>query len=224
MSLVLSKYSIGDSSPYRRVCVLEGEVKRTNIYYHKMRSNEKYILNPCENIVTIFFLLSGKATFLSANKEYKYDEKAVYVNLPQEKVEILTQGESELIEIKWPKLGDLDKNKFPYTQKYYKATQYRDACKSEKSISRMIVDWDLIPGFAFGSVETEGYDIVSKHCHPDKDQIFFSFKENNIKLLINDDEVMYDSKCFVHIPLASDHGVKVEKNSKAHYLWIDFEV
>ena len=224
MSLVLTKYSIEESTQYRRVSVLDGEVKRANIFYHKIRRDEKYILEPCEDIVSIFFLLSGEVIFSSGNSEYKYNEKAVYINLPQEKVEIQTLRESELIEIKWPKLGNLDKTKFPYTQKYLDATQYRDACKSEKSISRMIVEWDLIPGFAFGSVETEGFDIVSKHSHPDKDQIFYSFSDNRVKLLIDEDEVLYEPNCFVHIPLASNHGVKVEEGNRANYLWADFEI
>lgn len=224
MSLVLNKYSIGEISPYRRVSVLDGEVKKTNLYYHKIKSNEKYILEPCEDVFTIFFLLSGNATFLSSNKEYEYFEKGVFINLPHEKVDVVTQSESELIEIKWPILGDFDSKEFPYTQKYIDAPQYRDASKSEKSISRMIIPSSLIKGFSMGSVETEGEDMVAPHCHPTQDQIFYSFSENHIKLLINDEEAAYGPNCFVHIPLASNHGVKVEQGYKAEYIWIDFEV
>jgi hypothetical protein len=224
MSLVLNKHSIGGDSSYRRISVLDGEVKEAKLYYHRMNNSEKYVSESCENVVTIFFLLSGNVSFCTKKAKYSFSEKAVYINLPQEEVEIQTHMDSEIIEVKWPKLGPLDSNKFPYAQNYINATQYRDACKSEKSISRMLIDWDLIPGFALGSVETEGFDIVSKHCHPDKDQIFFSFDENSVKLLIDEDEEAYEHNCFVHIPLGSNHGVKVETGNKAHYLWMDFDV
>ncbi len=224
MSLKLSKYTIGESLPYGVSEVLQGEVKGTSLYFHKMKQNEKYVLTPFSNSISIFFLIKGNVTFISENKEYRYDEKAIFVNSPDKQVEIISQDYSEVLEIKWPLLNQLDLDKFPFTQKYVNATQYRDACKSDKSISRMLIDWSMIPGFAMGSVETEGYDIVCKHSHPTKDQIFFSFEESNFLLLINDSEYSYEANCFVHIPLASDHGIKVENSNKAHYLWMDFDV
>lgn len=224
MSLNLSKFTIGENLPYGVIEVLKGEVDGASLYFHKMKENEKYELKAVTDIISIFFLIKGDVTFFSCNKEYRYDEKAIFVNSPDNKVEIISQESSEVLEIKWPLLNQLDKDKFPYSQSYINATQYRDACKSDKSISRMLIDWSMIPGFAMGSVETEGYDMVCKHSHPSKDQIFFSFEESNCSLLIDNDEYSYEANCFVHIPLASDHGIKVENSDKAHYLWMDFDV
>jgi hypothetical protein len=67
---------------------------------------------------------------------------------------------------------------FPHIQIYRNAKHYRDRNKSEKTISRAVIEQRIIPRFAFGSVETYGVDAVKSHDHPMLDQYFFSFPEN----------------------------------------------
>ena len=50
----------------------------------------------------------------------------------------------------------------------------------------MIVDADILPRFAMGSVETYGDDRVEKHAHPGIEQFFFNFEESNMIVMIDD--------------------------------------
>jgi hypothetical protein len=80
----------------------------------------------------------------------------------------------------------------------------------------------MIPRFAMGSVETYGDDLIGQHTHPLLDQFFFSFPENDMDLLIDDFSLNMKGDTLLHIPLGSNHGVRVAGKQCAHYLWIDF--
>ena len=224
MNITLNKQIIGDSVPYGRVEILKNEVEKAKVYFNKLKSDTRTFIDESNENITILFLNEGSASFKSNDKTFEYKEKAVFVSLPTSKVEISAKSDCQIIEIKWPILASLNKDNFPYTKAYLEAEHYRDASKSDKTISRMIIPNTIIPGFSLGSVQTTGIDGIGQHCHPTQDQIFFSFDNNDINLLINDDIATLESNTFVHIPLASNHGVKVEKGKAAHYLWVDFAV
>jgi hypothetical protein len=224
MNCILNKQSIGDNVPYGRVEILKNEVKKSEIFFNKLKENETLTLNEDRDTITVFFLYKGNASFKSNDDEFEYNEKAVFVTLPEYKVEVLAKSECQIVEIKWPVLRAINKDDFPYTKAYLDSEQYRDASKSDKTISRMIIPNTIIPGFSLGSVQTTGIDRIAQHCHPLQDQIFFSFDNNDINLLIDDEIKSLESNTFVHIPLASNHGVEVEESKVAHYLWVDFEI
>lgn len=112
----------------------------------------------------------------------------------------------------------------PYFIRYDDAVCYKEDCKSEKTVSRMLLPEGLIQNLAIGSVETSGPDAVAAHEHPFCDQLFFSFEENKMNVEIEDLSVPMEGNVLLHIPLGSSHGVDVPKSGYAHYLWIDFIV
>lgn len=223
MNRKLKKNTMASSTCHGKTKVLENEVQNASISYNKLKKNENYLVDDTNN-VTILFLNKGNATFKSNHQIFDYNEKAVFVTNPKYKVEVIAKTECEVIEIEWYTEKPLDENNFPYTRAYLNCKHYRDASKSDKTISRMVIPNDIIPGFSLGSVQTTGVDRIGKHCHPTQDQIFFSFDNNDIKLLIDDDVATLEENTFIHIPLASSHGVEVDDKKVAHYLWVDFEV
>lgn len=96
---------------------------------------------------------------------------------------------------------------------YSLSKQYKDRNKSEKTISRVMLEQRNIPRFAMGSVESYGPDFVRSHDHPMLDQFFVSFPENDMFLLIDYEpyRMMGNEAC--HIPLGSNHGVDVTEKS-----------
>src|SRR3546814_3765715 len=110
----------------------------------------------------------------------------------------------------------------PSVQDYAASPQYRDYFKSEKTISRTLVGPHVLPRFCMGSVESIGPDRIEPHAHPMLDQLFFSFAENDITLLIDGQRHALGGSTLLHIPLGSDHGVDVSPGKRMHYLWLDF--
>jgi len=204
--------------------ILKGVIASAKIIAHKIDVSKTLSIPGSANIISILFLCSGAAKFLCEDVEYEYSTQAVFVGTPSANTTITAISDCTIIEILLPMTQNLDKTKFPYSAKYLDSEQYRDASKSEKSVSRMVLPFGFIAGFDFGSVETTGIDRVEKHQHPKKDQVFYSFSENDVDLLIDDEEYPLKGNTFIHIPLASNHGVKVNEGKKAHYLWFDFEI
>ena len=105
---------------------------------------------------------------------------------------------------------------------YDTAPKYREDCKSEKTISRMLLAEGVLPDIAMGSVETWGEDCVLDHEHPFCDQLFFSFEENYMRVVIDGESFEMCGNTLLHIPLGSLHGVRVDEGGCAHYVWIDY--
>ena len=86
----------------------------------------------------------------------------------------------------------------------------------------MTIPHRVIPRFAIGSVENYGPDIVRPHAHPMLDQFFFSFPENDMDVIIDDEKYNMKGNVIMHIPLGSNHGVEVTGDRHMHYMWVDF--
>jgi mannose-6-phosphate isomerase-like protein (cupin superfamily) len=54
------------------------------------------------------------------------------------------------------------------------------------------------------------------------DQFFFSFPENDMEVIIDDEKINMKGNVIMHIPLGSNHGVEVTGDRHMHYMWIDF--
>ena len=117
-----------------------------------------------------------------------------------------------------------DKSRLPYALRYDDAVKYREDCKSEKTVSRMLLDEGIIPRIGIGSVQTTGPDRVEKHEHPFCDQLFFSFPENDMTVEMDNVDFAMSGNTLLHIPLASSHGVAVHERGIAHYIWMDFVI
>ena len=81
-----------------------------------------------------------------------------------------------------------------------------------------------VPRFAMGSVESYGPDAVQPHAHPLLDQFFFSFPENHMTVLIDEERICLPGNTMLYIPLGSNHGVDVKDGEVMHYTWIDVMV
>jgi hypothetical protein len=176
----------------------------------------------------ILILISGDVEFSTDGNSYIFHERVSFVPNPKLSVDIKALTDCHLIEVRWEwQEGDDElaaeyKTQFPHIQIYRNAKQYRDRNKSEKTISRSVIDQRIIPRFAFGSVETYGVDAIKSHDHPMLDQYFFSFPENEMDVLIDFEPIRMKGNELLYIPLGSMHGVDVKEGQHCHYLWIDF--
>ena len=209
-------------------CMLPGLIPGATVYHHVMIGGDQVQFMPDPGFLRILFLCRGTAAFILKEKRWSYDQRAVFVPLPEDAVDVKAEDTVHLLEIRWD-LIEADRkelretrSQFPVTSLYLDAMQYRDPFKSEKTISRAIIPHRILPRFAMGSVETYADDLIGQHEHPLLDQFFFSFPENNMTLLIDDIRYPMGADTLLHIPLGSNHGVSVTGDEVAHYIWIDF--
>lgn len=212
----------------RSVPMLPGEIAGAAVIHHTIPAGERMLFPADKGFVRILFLCDGEVGFSSRQNTVIYNEKAVFVENPQESVEVAANSAVSLLEIQWDlteadwqEIG-LSETIYPVTARYQDTIQYRDPFKSQKTISRAILPQRVLPRFAMGSVETYSDDLIGQHAHPLLDQFFFSFPENDMELLL--DNIVYPMKgeTLLHIPLGCNHGVQVGSNQCAHYIWIDF--
>jgi mannose-6-phosphate isomerase-like protein (cupin superfamily) len=132
----------------------------------------------------------------------------------------------EFLEIIWnlteSEYHSIKVNSLPYVLKYSEAKTYKEAIKSPKTVNRTLVHEDLIPRFCMGSVETDGPDAVGAHKHPMLEQHFFGLPGNYCYVKADDAEVTFHERALLHIPLGSEHSVRVDAGHKLHYIWIDY--
>ena len=171
----------------------------------------------------------GEAQFETDGNEYIFHERVCFIPHPDKPVTVKALTDLQILEIRWhkrlPEDDDLMaeyKTQYPVIQIYRNSKQYRDRNKSEKTISRSIIDQRRLPRFAMGSVETYNVDAVKSHDHPMLDQFFFSFPENQMDVLIDYVPYHMDGCMLMYIPLGSIHGVDIKEGEHCHYMWIDF--
>ena len=208
--------------------MLRGEIPGALVSFHKIGSGERIVFGGEKDTIRILFECYGSAVVSSGDHRAILNGRAVYTDMPGKEINFAALSDSGVLEIKWALNGDdlcelkAKKDRFPFTEPYADALQYRDPFKSETTISRAIIVHDFIPRFAMGSVEAKGNDLVGQHAHPLLDQFFFSFPENDADLLIDCRIFNLKGDTLVHIPLGSNHGVIARGAQRMHYLWLDF--
>lgn len=208
--------------------MLPNSIPGAALLLHCLDAGESKKIETVEDKAFIILTIDGKYSF-SANDE-KISVEGRYIFIPgfDQVAEFKAESKTRFLVIQWdiPEDGKNEwknsEHQFPYIQEYITSTQYRDANKSDKTISREMVRQRIVPGFCMGSVESYGYDEVAQHPHPMLDQFFFSFPENDIDVLIDDLKVPMKGDTLLHIPLGSNHGVEVFEGKHMHYIWIDF--
>jgi len=167
--------------------VLPGCIPGATLYHHSIIAGSQLEFLP-ENCHHILILISGDAEFLTDGNSYIFHERVSFVPSPKLAATVKAITNVQILEVHWDwKEGDDDlaaeyHTQFPHIQIYRNAKQYRDRNKSEKTISRAVIEQRTIPRFCFGSVETYGPDAIKSHDHPMLDQYFFSFPENEMEI------------------------------------------
>jgi hypothetical protein len=207
--------------------ILPGLIPGATPYHHTVAAGTSLVLEPF-NGHHILILIGGDVEFVTDGNSYIFHERVSFVPNPKLSVEIKAITVCHLLEIRWDwKEGDDElaaeyKTQFPHIQIYRNAKQYRDRNKSDKTISRVVIEQRNIPRFCCGSVETYGIDAIKSHDHPMLDQYFFSFPENEMDVLIDFEPIRMKGNELLYIPLGAMHGVDVTEGQHCHYMWIDF--
>lgn len=208
------------------LCV--GEVPGARPFHHVITCGSEMVFESNTGYYHILILIEGKAQFITQGNSYEFDSRTTFVPAFNESLVVKAETNVHILEIQWKvENGDEEDLKaygtqFPVVMPYKDCIQYTEPEKSEKTISRMMIPHEVIPRFAIGSVESYGYDLVRPHAHPTLDQLFFSFPENDMEVIINGKKINMKGNMIIHIPLGSEHGVEVTGDRHMHYVWIDF--
>lgn len=219
----LEAESAGNAS--RPLC--QGAIRGATPIHHTLAAGSSLSLPPC-GAYHIMVLIVGRVVFHTDGGAYPWAERVTFVPALDKDFTIEAESDAQLLEIRWEMLEndyaliEEYKTVFPYQMSYALSTQYRDRNKSDKTISRIMLEQRHIPRFAMGSVESYGPDFVKSHDHPMLDQFFVSFPENDMFLLIDYEPYRMRGNEITHIPLGSNHGVDVTEKKHLHYMWIDF--
>lgn len=208
--------------------VLPGEISGARTRYHTLVPGQARTVMAVPGKLYVLFLIGGSVAMECAGQRYRLDERACLVAPPGQGVDMTARAPAALLEIKidiTPEdeaamaTSDIG---YPYLQRYASSERYRDASKSAKTVSRRVVPPGVVPRFCMGSVETDGPDRVEPHAHPMLDQLFFTFPEHGIQLLVDGVRFTLPESTLMHIPLGSLHGAEVAEGQGLHYLWMDF--
>jgi len=211
-----------------RILVLPGEIVGIKTFFAELHGEmtNKYL--PEENEQRILLFADGTGSIRQDGVSFAINELSLFV--PDIHREFyISSGKKNLIYLEiilhlgikdhlW--LGERE-DKFPYFIRYSECRQYDDGIKSGKTVSRIILPEDIVPRLCIGSVQTSGPDQVEAHTHPMLEQLFFGLAGNDVLVMADSAEAGFLEKDLLHIPLGSNHGVKVEAGNKLHYVWID---
>ena len=206
-----------------------GVIKGAVPAFHTIPAKAALEIKP-DDYYHILVLFDGIVSAKTKGTTHTLNERLTFVPGPDDDLELKAEEKSRIFELKWKKIkGDEDLIKewnaeFPYILTYEKSVQYRDLNKSEKTISRIMLEQRHVPRFAMGSVEAIGPDFIKSHTHPMLDQFFVSFPENDMFVVLDGEPYRMKGNEILHIPLGGMHGVSVVENKHCHYLWIDFIV
>lgn len=221
------KLDLNQKTSGRRL-LYDGEIPGTRMYHLVLGAGREFVSEKDPMLLRVFFLVEGDATFCAQDQTHRFRERAVYLPMPEQELTILASEDTCLMELHWklnPEDAEFLKKSgvtFPFTRIYSECPQYHEDVKSDKSVSRTILDHHQMPRIAMGSNQSYGPDQVGIHTHPLLDQYFFSFPENKVNLIINGEIVPFGGDTVLHIPLGSYHGVDVPADGQMHYIWIDF--
>jgi mannose-6-phosphate isomerase-like protein (cupin superfamily) len=212
----------------RSVELCKGEIPGAHPVHHTIEAGSALTFEANVGYYHILILIEGVAAFATGEYAAEFDGRTTFVPAPDKALTVTAKTDVQILEIQWDEApGDEEDLKeyntqFPVVVPYQESIQYIDPNKSEKTISRMMIPHEVLPRFTIGSVESYGYDLVRPHAHPMLDQFFFSFPENDMEVIIDDEKINMKGNIIMHIPLGSNHGVEVTGDRHMHYMWIDF--
>jgi len=209
--------------------LLPGEIPGVTSFYGAIDNTKKHAFKSPQKNIQIIFFVTGQGQVFFRNTIFAIREMSLFMPPMGSPYAVQAfDGPLEYLEIQWEMRKEDKKDletaeKFlPYFICYSACKTYREAIKSPQTINRTIVPEHVIPRFCMGSVETEGPDSVGTHKHPMLEQHFFGLKGNDCTVRADTAETRLGEYTLLHIPLGSEHGVRVDAGKKLHYLWLDF--
>ncbi|MBL8027799.1 MAG: hypothetical protein JNL74_15355 [Fibrobacteres bacterium] len=206
--------------------VLPQEIEGVKTFYQEIKAKEVVEVSLAQDTANIYIVLSGNGRISAGDKDTEINGMAIYIPKKADKISISAASDLEVLQIVWQltkeESASINQESFPYYLRYNDAKTYKEAIKSPKTINRTLVHEDLIPRFCMGSVETEGPDAVGAHSHPMLEQHFFGLNNNYCYVKADEAEILFPERALLHIPLGSEHSVRVEDGKKLHYIWIDY--
>lgn len=208
--------------------VLQGEINGIKTFHLELFKDNPYLIKPVQNSVSLYLITHGKGIIKQGVMQFEVNGLNLFVPSIMEEASVLADtGDFGMLEIVI-KLTNTEyqllkekQDKLPYFIEYAECRQYKEAIKSEKTISRMILPEDIIPRFCMGSVETSGPDKVGAHSHPMLEQLFYGLKGNDCIVEADGIKTEFKENILLHIPLGSRHGVDVEEGKLLNYVWMD---
>lgn len=212
-----------------RKSILPHEIEGVDFFYVGVDKESPFQFTQKKNHISIFLLIHGKGRIRQGDQIFNINEVALLVPSAMEEIVIsATKSNLGILEIAlelpivYQDYMEKQHNKFPYFLSYSQSKQYKESIKSEKTINRMLLPENIIPRFCMGSVETKGPDEVGLHAHPMLEQFFFGLEDNHCIVKADDSDTLFKENILLHIPLGSEHGVKVEQGKMLNYIWMDF--
>jgi len=208
--------------------VLQGEIDGIDTYYIELFKDNPYLIKPGQNSISLYLITHGRGIIKQGVRQFEVNGLNLFVPSILEEASVLANNSDfgmleiviKLTETEYQLLKQ-QQDKLPYFVDYTQCRQYKEAIKSEKTISRMILPENIIPRLCIGSVETSGPDKVGAHSHPMLEQLFYGLKMNNCVVRADGIETTFKENTLLHIPLGSRHGVVVEEGKILNYIWMD---
>jgi quercetin dioxygenase-like cupin family protein len=208
--------------------ILPGAIEGLEVFLHSIEMGNSQTPKEREDACSVFLISSGNGIIKQKNNSFKINELALFV---PERIPLFSlHSETEALRViefsfalKAEDAEDLEdfKSKLPYFVSYSDCKTYKEAIKSPKTVNRTLLPIGIVPRFSIGSVETSGPDEVGLHKHPMLEQLFLGLSGNDCIVQADGLEAKFGEHSLLHIPLGSEHGVKVEAGKKLHYIWID---
>ena len=211
----------------RTLELLPGEIESIRTFHHVIAAEGELELAADSRVYHILFLIEGEAKLVTESGSFAMDCKGMFAEEAGKKITITSGKGARFLELEKTMTDtDLETRRgyhstFPILQIYSQCEQYTDFSKTPKTINRIVLEQENIPRFAMGSVESVGEDYVIPNAHPEIDQFFFTFPENDTELIINGETMELGGDTLLHIPLGADHGTNLYEGKRMHYLWID---
>lgn len=212
-----------------RKSILPNEIEELDFFSIDIEKDRSFRFVQKKNRVSIFLMTHGIGSVQQGEELFKVNEISVFIPSALDEVAISAASETlgmlEIvleIPLVHQDFMEQQRSKFPYFLSYSQCKQYKESIKSEKTINRILLPEDIIPRFCMGSVHTDGPDEVGVHTHPMLEQFFFGLDNNNCIVVADGVESLFKNNTLLHIPLGSEHGVKVEQEKILNYIWMDF--
>ncbi len=214
--------------------VLPGEVKEVTTDLVSILGPARHTEPSNSDREVVWLILAGKGTLQTNDKTFAIEGETIarapngwpwQIEVPRGEVLHALRVRRQLT---GDDKADLKKypgnNAEPYVKKFGDCPAYREAIKSPKTVSRILLPENYVPRMAVGTVETTGPDTVGLHRHPMLEQLFLGLKDNDITVLADQAKANLEAFSILHIPLGSNHGAEVATGKKLYYVWMDFFV